>query len=276
MHSSSTNINPRFLFLAIPFCALPILAQSPDVRQIIEKSVEANKVDFKAAAEYNWKERDRTAKGSKTFQVIMLEGSPYHRLVGINGEPLSAEAQTDERKKLEQAAAKRRSESRAEKQKRMQKFEKERRRDYEMMAQLTKAFSFKLIGEQQLNGFNVWALKATPLASYKPPNMETEVLQGMEGQLWIDQKTFQWVKVTARVVRPVSLAGFLAQVQPGTQFELEKKPVATGIWLASHFSMKSDAKVLHVFSHNSQEEVAFFDYEKAGNSARAQGVQSTR
>jgi len=30
----------------------------------------------------------------------------------------------------------------------------------------------------------------------------------MEGKLWIDEKTFQWVKVEATVIRPVSIEGF--------------------------------------------------------------------
>jgi hypothetical protein len=66
----------------------------------------------------------------------------------------------------------------------------------------------------------------------------------------------------AEVVHPVSIGGFLAQVQPGTRFELEKAPVGDGIWLASHFAMKSDAKVLHVFNHGSEEEDTFSDYQK--------------
>ena len=246
LHSSLFSC--RVLSLAIVISPLSIRAQTPDVRQIIEKSVQANQADFKAATQYNWKERDRTAKADKTYQVTMLEGSPYYRVLELRGEPVSAEVRKEEGAKQKQTEAKRHSESSTERQKRMQKFQKERRRDDDMMSQLTKAFDFTYIGQQKLNGFDVWAFKAIPRAGYKPPNMETEVLPGMQGQLWIDQKTYQWVKVTAQVVRPVSVAGFLAQVQPGTQFNLEKKPVENGIWLASHFSMKSDAKVLHMFS----------------------------
>ena len=47
----------------------------------------------------------------------------------------------------------------------------------------------------------------------------------MEGTLWIDRDTFQWVKVEAQVTRPVKIVGFLAEVEPGTHFELEKKPI---------------------------------------------------
>jgi len=41
-------------------------------------------------------------------------------------------------------------------------------------------------------------LKATPRPGYEPPNNEAKVLTGMEGKLWIDEKTFQWVKSKPR------------------------------------------------------------------------------
>jgi hypothetical protein len=85
----------------------------------------------------------------------------------------------------------------------------------------------------------------------------------MEGKLWIDEKTFQWVKVEARVIRPVSIGGFLAQVEPGTRFELEKMPVAEGIWLPKHFAMKSQAKVLFFFTRKSQADETYYGHHKA-------------
>jgi hypothetical protein len=94
--------------------------------------------------------------------------------------------------------------------------------------------------------------------------MQAQVLTGMEGKLWIDTKTFQWVKVQAKVIRPVSISGFLATVLPGTRFELEKAPVGDGIWEPAHFSMKSQAKVFFLFNHRSQENDEYFGYRKSG------------
>jgi hypothetical protein len=243
--------------------APPVLrAQHLSVEKIIANSVAANQKDFQAATHYNWKERERTLKGFKTSQMTVIDGTPYYRLIAVNGKPLSRSQQEQEKKKEQQATAQRAAENPQQRRDRIAKFEKERRRDAEMMAQLTKAFTFTLIGQQKLRGFDVWALKAMPCKDYHPPNMETEVLTGMRGQLWIDQKTFQWVKVVAEVVHPVSIGGFLARVEPGTRFELENAPVPGGVWLASHFSMKSDAKVLHMFNHSSQEEDTYFDYQK--------------
>jgi hypothetical protein len=193
---------------------------------------------------------------------MMIEGSQYEKLIAVNGTPLSASQAAQEEQKLKQAIAQRRAESPAERQQRIAKYQKDRQRDHELMEQLTKAFDFTLAGEHKLRGFNTYVLKATPRRGYSPPNMETQVLTGMEGTLWIDKKTYQWVRVTARVIHPVSIEGFLAQVEPGTAFELEKSPVEDGIWLATHFAMKSKAKVLFLINRSSQEDETYFDYRR--------------
>jgi hypothetical protein len=141
------------------------------------------------------------------------------------------------------------------------------------MEQLTKALDFKLVGEQKLGPYMVYVLKATPRPGYAPPNLEAKVLTGMEGKLWIDEKTFQWVKVEASVIHPVSIAGFLAQVEPGTHFELQKMPAAEGVWLPKHFAMKSRAKVLFLFTRKSQADETYYGYQK---STRIQASEDRR
>jgi hypothetical protein len=237
-------------------------AGAVDVQQIIQKSVQANKRNFEAAPNYNCKETDRTGNSSKTFEVLMIEGSPYNRLIAENGQPLATQRNQDEGRKLEQVKTQRRSESPGDRQKRVAKYEQDRRRDNAMMQQLTVAFTFKLLGERKLSRFDVYVLRATPKPGYKPPNMETQVLPGMTGELWIDQKTYNWVKVTARVIHQVSIEGFLAEVEPGTRFELENRPVEDGIWMPSHFAMHSSAKILYLFNHNSEENQTFSDYKR--------------
>jgi hypothetical protein len=241
----------------------PVRSAEPNVQAIITKSVAANQANFKAAPEFNHKERDRTPSGTKTYQITMIDGSPYQRLIAVNGEALSRSQEADERKKEEQARSERASQSEADRRKRIAKYEKDRSRDNQMMEQLTVAFNFTLLGQHKVRGFNVWVLKATPRAGYQPPNMETQVLPGMQGELWIDQQTYQWVKVTARVIHPVSIEGFLARVEPGTQFELENQPVGNGIWQPSHFAMRSQAKVLFLMNRASQADETYFDYQRA-------------
>lgn len=235
-----------------------------DVRSIIQRSVEANDRDWQAATEYDHYETDQEdGNPPQTYEVRMILGSPYKRLVAVNGSQLSAPEQASEQHKLEQEIARRKAETAQQRAQRIAKWEQDRKRDHLLMDQLTKAFDFKLLGQQKFGPYQVYTLKATPRPGYKPPNMQAQVLTGMQGKMWIDTTTFQWVKVQAKVIHPVSIEGFLATVLPGTHFELEKAPVGGGIWEPTHFSMKSQAKVFFLFSHRSQENDVYFGYRKA-------------
>jgi hypothetical protein len=255
----------RALRKVVLFSLLSVCASAQDAATIIQRSAQANQRDWTAAPHFDNSERDRNKDGDKTYAVTMLFGSPYNRLIAVNGKALSQEKQQEEQKKFDEAKSQRQHESPEARAKRIAKYEEERKRDQTMIAQLTTAFDFHLVGNQTLKGHKVYVLKATPRKGYQPPDRDSKVLTGMEGTLWIDHETYQWVKVEAHVSHPVSIAGFLAVVEPGTQFELEKIPVAGDIWLASHFSMRSRAKVLHFYPHKEQEDDTFFDYHKAAS-----------
>lgn len=241
------------------------LSAQEDAASILKKSAEANDRDWAAAPQFDNSERDIDKNGDRTYEVTMLFGSPYQRLIAVNGHDLSPAKQKDEQKKYQDAVSGRQHESPDKRAQRIARYQAERKRDYTLIQQMVVAFDFSLVGEDTLMDHPVYVLKATPHAGYRPPNRDSTVLTGMEGTLWIDRDTFQWVKVEARVVHPVRIEGFLAEVEPGTQFEIEKTPVSGDIWLTKHFSMKSNARVLLLFPHRGQEDDSFFNYHKAAN-----------
>ncbi|MGH9717393.1 MAG: hypothetical protein ACRD4R_11810 [Candidatus Acidiferrales bacterium] len=245
------------VFLAFSFHS----HKQPDAQTIIERSVQANKADWAAFPKYEFDETDYDAGGhTRTYHVTMILGSPYERLIRINGKPLSPQQQASEQQKFQQAVRSRRNETSEERARRVGSYQRDRARDHLLMDQLADAFTFKVVGEQKRGPHNVYVLKATRRPGYTPPNHEAQVLTGMVGKLWIDEQTFQWVKVEAHVVQPVTIEGFLATVEPGTRFELEKMPAGNGIWVRKHFSMHSRAKILFFFSHNDQEEESYSNY----------------
>lgn len=264
-----TNFRAGFslvLATAAAFLLLCSLATAQDVAAIIRQSTEANHRDWAAVPEFDNNERDRTKDGDKTYTVTMLYGSPYERIIAVNGHKLTAARQRQEKERYEKAVSERQHESPGKRSERIAKYEADRKRDQTLLDQMTIAFDFRLAGTRLLDGFKVYVLKATPKQGYKPPNRDSEVLTGMEGTLWIDQKTYQWVKVEAHVIHPVRIEGFLAEVEPGTRFEVEKRPVEGDIWMANHFSMKSNAKVLLLFPHRGEEDDTYFNYHRASNS----------
>jgi hypothetical protein len=254
--------SPFSVVVAILLC--PYFANGQEnVASIIQHSAEANERDWAAVPEFDNSERDRTKDGDKTYSVTMLEGSPYERLIAVNGKNLSGAKEKEEQQKYEKAVAERHHESADQRSRRIAKYQADRKRDHTLIQQMISAFDYRLVGKRKLDGFRVYVLKATPRRGYKPIDRDSEVLTGMEGTMWIDQKTFQWVKVEAHVIHPVRIEGFLAEVEPGTRFEVEKRPVAGDIWLASHYSMRANAKVLLLFPHRDQEDDSYFNYHKA-------------
>jgi hypothetical protein len=132
-----------------------------------------------------------------------------------------------------------------------------------MFTEMTKAFDLQLRGEETVAGRHCYVLVATPKPSYVPRSRETQVLKGMRGTMWVDAQQYQWVKVHAEVFRPVSFGLFFASVKPGTEFTLEQKPFAGGLWLPSHFSMKVNARVV-LWSRQSSDDETYSNYHRNG------------
>jgi hypothetical protein len=256
-----------FLWLAICgwFVAIATAAQPPDPKDIIRQSVQTIEADWAQAPGYSFEERDVESKHNaaptvKTYQVLMIDGSQYNRLIAIDDRPLPAGDQAEEERKLRAEIAKRQHESDRERAKRVAKYEKERRRDHAMLMNMVEAFDFQLAGEENVNGHDCWVLDASPKRGYQPKDRETKVLLGMRGRLWVDKSQNQWVQVKAEVFKPVSFFGFVAKVGPGTRFLLEQEPVADNLWLPKRFSMRVKATAFGFFDENSTDDETYREY----------------
>jgi hypothetical protein len=255
--------------------ALPIVctgAALPGVEEIIRKSVANMEANWRAAPDYDFTERDvvqKSGQASKTSRVMMIEGSPYYKLVAVNDRPLDPSRSSEEERKLRQEIAKRQRESPAERKKRVVEYQRERHQDEALMREMTRAFDYRIAGEETAGGRRCFVLESSPRRDYRPPSRETRVLTGMRGRLWVDEQDYQWVKVVAEVFRPVAFGLFVAHVEPGTRFTLEQRPVAANLWLPSHFSMQVKANVMRLWSRNSTDDESYSDYRRAGQAATA-------
>jgi hypothetical protein len=233
--------------VALAFPGL-ILGGQPTAQEIVRLSISATKADWKATAQFSYVERDEDVKRgistSKTYRVWMLDGSPYSRLIAVEGEPLSPAQQSQECQRLRKEIARRTSESSQERARRLEGYQKDRGQRLALLDEMAGAFDFRLLREQKLAGRDVYVFAASPRPGYQPKSWETRILTGMEGTLWVDKNSYQWVKVEAVAVRPVWLGWFVAKVYPGTRFFLEQTPVATGLWLPERYSFAARARIL--------------------------------
>jgi hypothetical protein len=256
----------RYTALVLVLTAASAWAAAPEAADLVRRSVENNERNWKAAPAYTYTESDVITKSGKTsrrkYRVLMIDGSPYNELIAENNEPLTGARAAAEQKKLEQETARRKAESPAARARRVAQYQRERRQDHALMAEMVKAFDFKIASRERVNGRDCWVLDATPRPGYRPINRDTRVLTGMRGRMWVDAQEYQWVKVHAEVFRPVAFGLFIAHVQPGTEFTLEETPVGSGIWMPSRLITKVRATALVFWSQNSVDDETYTDYRR--------------
>ena len=239
-------------------------APQEDTEEVIRRSVEVVRSNYDAAPGFDFCTTAHYANGgSRTYQQFMILGSRYSRLVAIDGEPLPADRAAKEQAALAAAVRARREENSQARRERIDKYERERQRDQAMLMAMVDAFKFTLAGEETLEGRQVYRFNATPRKGYRATNNRTKVLTGMEGTLWVDKATHQWVRVEAAVIHPVSIEGFIARVQPGTRFEMDLMPVTGSIWMPRHFAMQARTRVLFLFTNRQEEDEDYSRYSPA-------------
>ena len=137
------------------FVALAGDAAALDVNRIVSRSVATAQSDWKAAPQFDFRERDIITKGGnrtlRAYQVLMIHGSTYNRLIAQNGQPLNTAQTAAEEQKLQHEIQARTAESPAARTKRIAQYQRERRQDHELMLEMIKAFQFHLAGTETMD-----------------------------------------------------------------------------------------------------------------------------
>ena len=270
---SCIKLHPAiFLLIFSPLSAASSSAHSEtssSAAEIIHRSVAVNTSDWKAQPNFSFREDDTKSKidssgrvrpeQSKTYEVMMIEGTPYYRLIAISNEPLSRLQQQQEQKKMNAEIVRRQNESARERQARLSKYRNTRAEEHMLMQEMVAAFTFHLIGEERIEGTDCYVLDALPNPDYHASVERAKVLTGMKGRLWIDKAHYHWVRVRAEVTSPVEFGLFIAKVKPGTSFELDQAPVGD-VWLPKSFIETVNATVLGIYGMRTREEEHYSAY----------------
>ncbi len=219
-----------------------------DVEEIVRRAASAMQADWSAAPGFAVVQRDlTTSKGiitTKTHQVFMIQGSDYYMPIAVDDKSLSADQQKLELHRLREEVARRSHETPLEARQRAEHYRKMREQNGILLEEFTKALGFTFSGDETIDGHACYVLEAKPKAGYRPPNRTAKVLAGMQGRLWIDKKSFHWLRAEAQVLKPVSVVGLFARVLPGTRMELDMTPVTDSIWLVSRFAVDMRLSIL--------------------------------
>ena len=238
--------------------------RAADANEIVARATEELKLDWAADPSYACTERDEVQKGdrltSKTFEVVMIDGSDYRLPLAINDQPLAPAHRKAELIRLKDEVEHRKSESPSARLSRIAAWQKQRDEDGELLLDFPSALTFQLIGEEKKDGQAAYVFFATPKPGVVAVTRAAKVLTGIQGKAWVEKGTLHPIHVECRVIRPVPIYGPLASVQPGTDIEIAMTKVADSTWLIDRVSMQLNLAKIRIFKSTTVTRSTYTDY----------------
>jgi hypothetical protein len=250
----------------------PDLPPTTDPREIVRRSVEIDHKTIELARNYTCQQREVTKQlGShgevksteiKTWDITVLYGEPYSRLIEKDDKPLSAKEEQKEEEKLDKFINKRKNESEEERQKRQAKEKKEREEERAFLRDVVNAYDFHIVGEEAVDGRDAWVIEATPRKDFHPTQPHADILPKIQGRIWIDKQDYNWVKAEAEAIDTISFGLFIARIHKGSRFSFEQVRLNNEVWLMRRFYLNGSARVLLFKNEALEQEDTFSNYKK--------------
>lgn len=289
---ATTPMNSTLFLMNFSQCAIlallvvlgtPLRAQGLAAEEIVLRSLERDRMNFERGKDYTYLQRQITRQygkegrlskqESETYDVINIDGTRYRKKIAENDQPLSGKQAEKAQKEFEQELEKRRRESPEERRKRLARQEKDRREGREFLEEIPRAFRFRLLREDLVDGLPAWVIEARPEPGFQPRAKRADLLKSFEGTLWIDQKEYQWVQVQARTIRTVSFAGFLARLDPGAILEFRQTRVNNELWMPSKAHTRIEGRLALLKKVRAEVDVDWMNYRKFQTDSKLLSVE---
>jgi hypothetical protein len=239
----------RLLFLLMAWRAF---AQDP--REIIAKALARDEKNYELLNTYTYEklaiikslEKDGDVKKTeeRLEEVIHIDGTEIERLVAKNGKPLSEKEAAAEQRKVDKEIEKIKKESPKERAKRRGETEKDLQEEREARREVLEAFDFRLLGVAVHNGRDCWQIEGKPKPGWKGKGRRASQMRSLEGRLWVDQQTFEWVRMELDSLDTISFGWFLFRLQQGAKIRIEQAYINNEVWLPTQVEIRADARVL--------------------------------
>jgi hypothetical protein len=249
-------------------------AGAQDAAEILRRSIEHDAANIELLKNYTFVERneERTYDGSgrlksresETYEILILEGRPWGKQIERNDKPLDAKDARREQEKLDRELAKRKRETDRD----PDREDKDTIQSRRFLREVPQAFVLSIDGVEQIDGRPVWVISATPRAGYRPKLPHGDVLTKVRGKIWIDQAEYQWVKVDAEAIAPLSFGLGLLRLAPGGSLHFEQTRVNDEVWLPSKAEIRADARVAYVRKLRAEMDIQYRDYKKFQSDSR--------
>ncbi len=276
------------LLFACAFVAASAVAQSTpapkaelSARDIVLRALKKEERNLDLRRNYTFQRREVEKELEKdgrvkkttilTYDVLMVGDRPYSKLIARNDQPLSAKEQREQEEKLQKASDQRKRKQAERERKKPERDEEERK----MLQAVDAAYSFRVAGEEMIDGHPAWQIEATRNPQFKPSGLMQGVLSRVQGRLWIGKEGYEVLKLGIDVVEDWSVGLFLAKLYKGTHFDMERTRVNDEIWLPKREYAHASARIGWK-SQRVESETVYSNYRKFRTEAKITGVTEAK
>jgi hypothetical protein len=172
-------------------------------------------------------------------QIIETREGAVARLVAINDQPLSAADAQKERDRLDALLADPDLQRH-----RRQSQQRDTGRALKVLRALPQAFLYQHIGSADTAAGRMEKFSFRPNPAFNPPDLETEVLTAMSGEIWIDAAHARVTRLQGHLDQDVDFGwGILGLLHKGGWIVIEQANVGMGQWRTVRFQMQMSARV---------------------------------
>ena len=225
----------------LPICAAFSQSASADPAtpaNDLVRAVVANELKAQNGSHSRWMYRvDREEQGKKKAKEVVQTGQgSLDRLVAVDGQPLNAKEQQDERERIAKLVRNPAEHQRVEQTKR--KDAEERKAFFKMIPD---ALTFSYAGREG----DLIKLSYRPNRSFQPPSREARVFHEMEGEMWVNETQRRLVRIQGQLIADVKFAGgLLGHLEKGGHFSVEQRELLPGQWDLTFMEVDMQGKAL--------------------------------
>ena len=214
------------------------------VRRAVQHRLDATRTHRPLRYLLRKKDEQHDATHDTTKDIIETADGAVARLVAINGQPLSAQANQAELDRLNTLANHPEIQEH-----RHQREQKDAERVDRLMRLLPDAFLYRFEAMADCAAGPCYHLTFSPNPRWDPPDFEASLLRGMAGEVWIDQAQERLTRLDAHFIKDVDFGwGIIGRLDKGGTIHLEQTNVGGNDWEATAMKLDMRGKALMVKS----------------------------
>jgi hypothetical protein len=184
--------------------------------------------------------RKSSPRLTSTKEILETKDGAVARLVSINDAPLSPEDEQREQARLDGLLS-----DPSRQRHRKQNEDDDTGRALKVLRALPRAFLYQFVGAGTGPSGNVEKFTFKPNPAFTPPDLETQVLTAMTGELWIDATEQRVTRLEGHLQQDVDFGwGILGRLNKGGWIVIEQANVGAHQWRIVRFQMVMSGRVL--------------------------------